>query len=163
MRLASLRDAKSNLIPVRWCRSSLAQPPANRSEPSGFVPGHPGESGLSDMGHPSGFGNDPGHPGGMPAISRGLSGATPPVPGTKARDPGRGRSQPRIQTAIRFHTNLVLPVSNSCIMPCFRAWALVRRCSNAANSASRSVSPSAMAVCLPGNRTTTWFCWSRSF
>ena len=45
------------------------------------------------------------------------------------------------------HTSLVLPVSNSCIMPCLRARVLSRRCSSAASSASMSDSTSAMAVC----------------
>src|SRR5450755_3550967 len=47
----------------------------------------------------------------------------------------------------RAHTNRILPVSNSCIMPCFRARVLARRCSNATSSASMSDSTSAIAVC----------------
>ena len=56
--LPSLRDAAILFIPTRWCRRVAPRPPAN-----GFQ-----ASGLSGAGHP----------GGMPAIGRGLSGATPP-------------------------------------------------------------------------------------
>lgn len=54
------------------------------------------------------------------------------------------------------YTNRILPVSNSCIIPCLRARVLSRRVSRTAISASMSERTSAMAVCsalLWGNRT----------
>ena len=70
--LASLRDAIPFAVRCRWCRRCAPQPPANRSESSGFVPRHPE---------------------GMPAISRGLSAATPPETERNGPDPDRGRSR----------------------------------------------------------------------
>src|SRR5207249_9784554 len=51
------------------------------------------------------------------------------------------------EEAQRCHTRRVLPVSSSCIMPCFRSRVLARRASRAATSASMSESAVAMAVC----------------
>jgi hypothetical protein len=45
------------------------------------------------------------------------------------------------------YTNLTLPVSNSCIIPCFSSAVLARRASKAPISASMSLSTSAIAVC----------------
>src|ERR1035437_9607256 len=45
------------------------------------------------------------------------------------------------------HMSLVLPVSNSCIIPCLISRVLSRLCSCAAISASMSESTVAMAVC----------------
>ena len=59
----------------RLMRRVAPQPPANVWEPSGF-----GEGGCIFI------------PDGMAAISRGLSGATPPERGNGEHDPGRGRS-----------------------------------------------------------------------
>src|SRR5207247_11471652 len=50
------------------------------------------------------------------------------------------------ENAQRIHTNRVLPVSNSCIMPCLRARVFSRRCANAANSASISVTRSGLPM-----------------
>lgn len=50
-------------------------------------------------------------------------------------------------TEIAFHTKRVLPVSSSCIMPCFRAAVLFRRCSSPTNSLSISISAEAIAIC----------------
>jgi len=42
--LPSLRDVHGLGVLTRWCRSCLAQPPANRCEPSGFGNGEPDRS-----------------------------------------------------------------------------------------------------------------------
>src|SRR5690554_3034830 len=45
------------------------------------------------------------------------------------------------------HTRRVLPVSSSCIMPCFSSAVLLRRCSRAWISVSMSESTAAIACC----------------
>src|SRR5690554_138942 len=56
------------------------------------------------------------------------------------------------------HTRRVLPVSSSCIMPCFSSAVLLRRCSRAWISVSMSESTAAMASCSSkrGTFTTTF-------
>src|SRR5947209_20495436 len=56
----------------------------------------------------------------------------------------------------RCHTRRVLPVSSSCIMPCFSAWVLSRRASRAVISASMSKTTAAMATCSSIHGIDTW-------
>jgi len=87
--LAFLRNAGWLATGIRWCRRCAPQPPANGFEPSGFGTTPLRASGRTQCGAGSG------HPGGMPAISRGVSEARaiPPVSSRKRHDPGRGRSR----------------------------------------------------------------------
>src|SRR6266487_4010483 len=88
--LASLRDANGFGTLIRWYRRVAPQPPANRSEPSGFVTAYPGENHLIVCAN--------GHPGGMPAISRGLreARAPPPERSRNRLDLARGRSHAQV-------------------------------------------------------------------
>src|SRR5713101_7844139 len=57
------------------------------------------------------------------------------------------RLRPALDLADSAHTNRVLPVKSSCIMPCLMALVLSRRASSPAISASMSERMAAMACC----------------
>ena len=86
--LASLWDAGRVGWAVRGCRRVAPQPPANGCEPSGF-----GDGGFGCFGEIYLVVYLNGHPGGMLAMSRGLSEqrATPPEIHPTPLDPSRGR------------------------------------------------------------------------
>ena len=68
---------------IRWYRRDAPQPPANGYEASGFA-NHSGRIHVGFQPERMRIGI---HPGGIPAISRGLREFRAPTPGSRARNP----------------------------------------------------------------------------